>query len=243
MGFPRAWQPWAAYLYVLQLDPPGIAWEYLRRNAAYHDDWRRAACGTFDASHWGLSVAEDPALDARDARPVWRVGRHPRVRLVPHADSAARRFDLWAIPGRKTLTHDDRNLWLHGVSGRELVALALSDELEDDAPYAYALPAGTGQSDYGLALEAVIGLLQCPQGATRLALERPPRSALIHMRALQALDGALAGVSQRDIAAELFGEERAVEGWSPDGELRAQVRYLVQRGRVLMDGEYRTLLA
>jgi hypothetical protein len=44
-----AWQPSAAYLYVLHLDAAGVAWEYLRRNP----DYRNAAAGT--AQHWGLS--------------------------------------------------------------------------------------------------------------------------------------------------------------------------------------------
>ncbi len=35
--------PTAAYLYILSLDPPGRAWEYLRRNAGYGVDWRRQA--------------------------------------------------------------------------------------------------------------------------------------------------------------------------------------------------------
>lgn len=33
--------PVAAYLYVLSLDGPDRAWEYLRRNAGYSADWRR----------------------------------------------------------------------------------------------------------------------------------------------------------------------------------------------------------
>jgi len=32
-----SWLPTAAYLYVLHLDGPGLAWEYLRR----HPDYRR----------------------------------------------------------------------------------------------------------------------------------------------------------------------------------------------------------
>lgn len=33
--------PIAAYLYILSLDPPGRAWEYLRRNAGYRSDWEQ----------------------------------------------------------------------------------------------------------------------------------------------------------------------------------------------------------
>src|SRR3546814_20497198 len=74
-------------------------------------------------------------------------------------------------------------------------------------------------------------------------LARPTRGAVTHLRALQALDGALAGASHREIATVLFGEAAVAARWSPDRELRAQVRYLVQRGRALMNDEYRRLLA
>ena len=48
--------PTAAYLYVVSLDPAGLAWEYLRRNAGYRADWERyAASGDPGiAAPWGL---------------------------------------------------------------------------------------------------------------------------------------------------------------------------------------------
>lgn len=33
--------PFAAYLYVLTIDPPDLAWEYLRRRADYRQTWRQ----------------------------------------------------------------------------------------------------------------------------------------------------------------------------------------------------------
>ncbi len=33
------WYPTAAYLYVLHLDGPALAWEYLRRHPDYRIDW------------------------------------------------------------------------------------------------------------------------------------------------------------------------------------------------------------
>lgn len=48
--------PWgisAAYLYVLDLDDPALAWEYLRRNPGYRADWvRRKRVVSF--ARWGL---------------------------------------------------------------------------------------------------------------------------------------------------------------------------------------------
>jgi hypothetical protein len=48
--------PWgisAAYLYVLDLDDPALAWEYLRRNPGYRADWAgRKRVASF--ARWGL---------------------------------------------------------------------------------------------------------------------------------------------------------------------------------------------
>lgn len=234
----RSWQPSAAYLYVLHLDAPGTAWEFLRRNLLYREHWHASG----EETCWGLAFAEDPLLDARAARPIWLHGQRPVVRLIPHSDPTAQCFDLWAIPGRKSLTHEGEHLWLQGNSGRELVGLTLSPDMRNGEPFAYAMPAGAEHKQYRFTLETALGLLQRSRASTVTALNRPPRSATIHMRALQALDGTLAGATQRDIAVALFGEERVAEQWNPDSELRAQVRYLVQKGRELMEGGYRDLL-
>jgi hypothetical protein len=50
------WTANAAYLYVLHLDGPSLAWEYLRRNRAYQKEWRQ--CSERDSvkasESWGL---------------------------------------------------------------------------------------------------------------------------------------------------------------------------------------------
>ncbi len=65
---------------------------------------------------------------------------------------------------------------------------------------------------------------------------------MLHMRTLQALDGTLAGASQRGVAEVLFGIAVVTEHWYDDGDLRAQVRRLIRRGQTLMDGGYHRLL-
>ena len=62
------------------------------------------------------------------------------------------------------------------------------------------------------------------------------------MRALQALDGAHSGASQREIAIALFGADVVAHKWHADGELRARVRYLIHRASALTKGGYRSLL-
>ena len=85
--------------------------------------------------------------------------------------------------------------------------------------FAYQIPAGAAQ---GAALRAV---------------------AAFHARALQVLDGLAAGASQRELAAAIFGNATVVRSWRPDGALRAQVRHLIRKGRAMMGGEYRSLIA
>jgi hypothetical protein len=67
------------------------------------------------------------------------------------------------------------------------------------------------------------------------------RSALVHRAMLQALDGAAAGASQRDVAIAIWGRRTVLERWSSDGELRARVRYFLRRGHALVQGGYRKL--
>jgi hypothetical protein len=60
---------------------------------------------------------------------------------------------------------------------------------------------------------------------------------------LQALDGRLAGKSDRTIAKDLFGENRVKADWSDANDhLRDRVRRAVSRGLQLMRGGYLNLL-
>lgn len=136
---------------------------------------------------------------------------------------------------------DGRRLLLVSTVGRKVLRLAIAGGLREGAPYAYAIRAGTGLKRRWRAVEELIAVTDRAAAASESA-ERPPRMALVHMRTLQALDGALAGATQREIAAVVFGAERVARDWTPDSELRAQVRHLIRRGRAFMNGEYRSLL-
>lgn len=60
---------------------------------------------------------------------------------------------------------------------------------------------------------------------------------------LMALDGHLAGVSHREIAVAMFGEERVIRDWSDPGEhMRDAVRRAIARGIILMNGGYQMFL-
>lgn len=124
------------------------------------------------------------------------------------------------------------------VSAQRL-RMSLADDLCDGAAYACTVPLGPGLRGQLDAFNAQAQVLQghAPvEDSTRAVT----RAALLHLRALQALDGAQADASHREIAQALFGLE-AVMGWHADGELRAQVRHLLRRAEWYMGGGYLTL--
>ena len=238
------WLPVAAYLYMLLLDGPSLAWEYLRRNPDYQRDWRRFRhrLAGLRSRRWGLRLYEDPDFDALRLQPDWLPDPDSLIPLHADGDSSegAQRFRLWQIPGRKLLVHDSRRLVLSSFVGHRIVRMAIDPGLEHDMPFAYAVRPGAQASHRWRAIQTQLAVLEGDNigGAT----PRPNRVGLAHMRCLQALDGMQAGASQRDIAQALFGEHEIGRRWHADSELRAQVRHLIRRGRDYMAGGYRPLL-
>ncbi len=124
-----------------------------------------------------------------------------------------------------------------------MLRMAISPALEDGMAYAYAVRAGCQLRERWRAIEAELAVLDTANvHRTAIATGRPGRTSMLHMRTLQALDGTLAGTSQRGVAEVLFGITTVAERWYEDSDLRAQVRRLIRRGQTLMGGEYRRLL-
>lgn len=103
------------------------------------------------------------------------------------------------------------------------------------------LPAQVGTTGPWLSVAARFAALKATgQLGDRVSLD--PRSHRLLM-IMRALDGSLAGATQRDIAALLVGPERAEADWRHPGQhLRDQVRRAVGRGHALMNGGYLALL-
>jgi len=238
------WRGSAAYLYTLRLDPVCLAWEYLRRNALYRAAWATRSRGAIPpAASWGLKIWEDPGLDARSAEPIWSPTPVSSVVLTPSSVAdAAPSFQLWCIPGRKSLAHDGTGLHVTAKHSLGVTRAVIASDLAADAPYGYQVSAGAALDVCCRAVKAFDASYGSAEGAQSSIRFRPTRSALIHARILQSLDGADAGASHRDIAEALFGSEAVTADWSPDSEIRAQVRYLLKRGRALAAGGYRSLL-
>ncbi len=197
--------------------------------------WCRSPAG-------GCDVAEDPELDGCVAHPLWLSSSDGllHVRAVHAHGDATRRFDLWRIPGRKRLVMDGHDLALTADLSALRMRLSLSSTLEDGSACvgtAPLTPSLRGQlegfHEQAQALEGHVPKADPVRAATR--------AALLHLRALQALDASQAGASHRDIAQALFGLEAVVLRWREDGELRAQVRHLLRRAESFMNGGYLAL--
>lgn len=234
------WHPSAAYLYVLHLDGPELAWEYLRRHPDYLRDWSHRRPYPEVASLWGLRLLEDPVLDAREACPVWRPDHSNVIQLHPDLDPSpdAEGFSLWRLPGRKHLLHDGRHLLLSTRWAGSCARLTLAPGLRDGVAYVHAVRTSARR---GLAYD-VETLLSGNVSAAR-AFIRPSTTALQELHTLQALDGTLAGASLRSVARSLYGQKAVDREWHADSPLRARVRRLVRRGRGLMHGGYRQLVS
>ena len=159
------------------------------------------------------------------------------MRAVHALGTATHRFDLWRIPGRKCLVMDGRDLAFAADLSALRMRLSLSGNLEDGGAYVSTVPLTPGHRGQ---LDVLHGYVQALEGH---APQIPPvraatRAALLHLRALQALDASQAGASHRDIAQALFGLEAVVLRWHEDGELRAQVRHLLRRAQSFMNGGY-----
>jgi hypothetical protein len=223
-----------------------LAWEYLRRNASYREDWaRRQSVDARDPhSRWQLEAFEDPNLDARVARPIWRLdaGRRAKLRAAEPGEEQEP-FSLWTIPGPKRLVHDGRRLLLNGYGDGGVLHLMLGNDISDGEPFEYVLAPRANIDEQWRSIQRQQLLLIERQRPAATTLPRPDRLALWHMRALHALDGSADGASQREIAAGLFGEEFTAANWHPDSELRAQVRHLLRRARALVARDYRSLIS
>lgn len=237
----NGWHPPAAYLYTVHLDGPSLAWEYLRRNPDYQRDWQHRHSDDTRPQRWCLRHFENPVCDARCAQPTWlaEVNTAIPVHMDDDPPVGAPIFCLWDIPGHKTLTDDGQHLRLTSFVGRQVARMMIARNLEDGMPYAYAVRAGQQACARWRAIEAQLAVLDTESVASH---PRPNRAALAHMRSLQALDGVLAGASQREVAEGVFGSKAVAERWYADGDLRAQVRRVIRSGHALMTGGYRHLL-
>jgi hypothetical protein len=176
----------------------------------------------------------DPPL-CPAAIPAIAVRTPPAAGAAPFRPRPAIRMDIFREGnGREHVRLSQR---------RESVQLAVSGASLLDAPYLLtelAIPDDIARPR----LAAIAAFNRLSQGRFNAGPSRPeaipsPRLALV----LRALDGHLAGASQRQIAMSLFGENRVKREWrDPGGYIRDRVRRAISRGRHMMTSGYLELL-
>ncbi|MFM9940283.1 MAG: DNA -binding domain-containing protein [Hyphomicrobiaceae bacterium] len=93
------------------------------------------------------------------------------------------------------------------------------------------------------ALAALAHVLAVSNRASRS--DRPGDVDRIKLRdSIIALDGDRAGATRREIAVAIYGPNRVADEWSePNGRLKAVIKRDIIRGRQLVAGSYRKLVA
>ena len=238
------------------LDRPGFAWEFLRRNPAYQEDYKRivredASDASFEGRsrdalvwRWGLAFCGRSKASAAQATVFSRANALPTV--VPLAPSpvsftGARAIDFAELgEAKERAGPDGRHVIIRTDSG-ELRVRVLDDQV--DQPLVLALPL---DDDLPIRVKAALRLwarivrLRGNPGTSPLALTRQRHDRLMLM--LRALDGHLADASYREIAQVLIGARRLEhEPWKTSS-LRDMTIRLVRGGRSLMQAGYRKLL-
>lgn len=260
------WRKRSSYDYLDQLARRDWSWEGLRRNPLVGLDWtdanhffaesERIGATTIincDKSHtaldrWGIVYSDPPDMDARCARVLWHPecysGVLPMKATVADVGDGAHHFSLRDLdcPSLLFLRPGDQQHILFLREGRGLQLAIRGASVQK--PVQLMIDASPNPAAAHQQLE----LLRC---FTDLVLTGrvKSRSVLKEVAShrlkmvLQALDGALAGASHREIALAIYGIERVRMDWNdPREHLKDHIRKTVRRGLRWMEGGYRSFL-
>jgi hypothetical protein len=240
-----AWQNREAFEYTEQLDGPLLAWEYLRRNRAYRTAWdeRNPVESETAERDWGLLRLIDPIVDARSANPIWQPDPPSTLRVV-RASAAKEGIKLYDLQIEKTpyLVRDDQGTYCTASMKSNTWRIHVADGLADDDRIAIAIPVDKFARRRVVVADRFIVDLKAKSAETPKRLSASDRADRFHASVLQALDGAAAGATHRQIAVAIYGQRRVSASWTPDGDLRARIRYFLKRGSALVNGGYRKLI-
>jgi hypothetical protein len=240
-----AWQNREAFRYTEQLDGPLLAWEYLRRNRAYRTAWNERNPAELEAAgrDWGLLRLIDPAVDARTANPIWRPDPPSTLRIV-RASAAKDGFKFYDLQIERSpyTVRDDEGTYGSASTKSNSWRVHVADGLAQDDRIAIAIPVDEFARRRVAAAERFIVDLKAKSVENGKRLSATNRADRFHCSVLQAIDGAAAGATHRQIAVAIYGQRRVSASWTPDGDLRARIRYFLKRGATLVNGGYRALI-
>lgn len=258
------WQDTEQYEWVRALSAHGLAWEFLRRNRAYREaaadisvtrlsrsrplgETISADGHISDAQAWGLLLFETPDRDARKANIFWMPELCPSVLPVVASRDvgpvSGRFLNLSRLRCRNVvIPGDDIQHLLCADQGRFLQLSVTGECLTRPVQVlANVLPMTPYSETRWRGFKRLNDLVRTE--TLRTKFYPADLGARRLSRVLQALDGYLAGATQREVAIALFGAERVEADWrDPRNHLCDQVRRAIRRGRDLMNGGYLKLL-
>jgi len=237
------------------------AWEFVRRSDRIRTAWAALKPAWEEAESDGIRIVRADSADASELAPLlWAssldqgafdatVTWDPQASgRVLHAVSVPLRFgyggvvlDLDQLEVQKTIVtvHGEQQLTFR--DGAHSLQIAISGARIPDT-VALFLDTGEDLSASQLRMLACLRTLR-QTGSLEARFFPPHPRARRLMAVLKALDGYRAGRSHREIALELFGEERVARDWGDPGEhMRDAVRRAIVSGIALMERGYRSLL-
>ncbi|WP_454883418.1 DNA -binding domain-containing protein [Sphingomonas oryzagri] len=236
------WRIAGSYDILLDADPYGMAWEWLRRTNAYRSAWNNLthASTAPPASAFGLERYENPSLPVPAARPIWSSAVYTDVLRAHVSDPFAARRD------RVDLRLLSRFVSV-AISDDEVEHLLLSDGLHSiridvvvgtligcPASLTYLLHGLSGLRGPMGALKRLANLVHAEKFEPAASTSSAKRRRWISE--LRVADATLAGADQQTIAKALFGPAISARRWrSESAEYRRRTQRLVhQAGALLM---------
>lgn len=259
-----AWD-WAAADYdsAHLLGGSGVAWDFLRRNGLYRQDWKQHGAGEtaskcnregftlYRSGHpataaqaWGLQLFIDPETPATTAPLFWQPKLMSAVAYCvarPADDDTEEALSLLSFGARPQVLQSGlcEHLVVSGQGRTANLIVQSGSILRGRFALTFCHDGFATAARHAATVRCLSQLMRgrAPRQATGPPFDHKYRDYLI------ALDGHLAGRSYRDIALVLYGESAVGMHWTDDTRwMKSRVRRAVERGIALMNGGYRQLL-
>lgn len=201
--------------------------------------------GTMQAFQVGVSsFADPPELGASHARVLWDPDVCSTVCHARAEDADSGGICLLSLATRSIVlrTPDGTQHVLIENSGRRIQLAIIGTDISRPVRLTTVIPVQGPELAVRLWMAKCLNDL-CGKGTLPVG-HLPKDARQRRLRAvLQALDGSLAGASHREICCALLGEKRTDADWAaPSEHLRHTISRAIRRGRLLMSGEYKSLL-
>ncbi|WP_099186281.1 DNA -binding domain-containing protein [Sphingobium fuliginis] len=246
------------YAYLDQVDVAGLAWEWMRRDAAYRrlapSSSRRGPFGctilvpapSGVQSRWGCLNLAAPALGADVAPLLWTRAVDRSVLKVAAIRTATRpeaAFDLSQWRDRATIVRARGCEHVLVQTAKGWLRFDVCDGTVLDGPVRLFLDVASSDAGHQTA-DSLRRLRDTLVNRDADCSARMPDQAhLRQIAALRTFDALADGASIRDVGIMLFGEARVRDEWLAAGDaLKSTSRRLIALARHMGSGGYRSLL-